>query len=140
MRVVHIVKKVRQIDGSGAVGVRPSAAELLFFWKSRLPPIDFSHFLSTINKFAKSPSSRVGIPRFGFLITHSVIKDQKSDLDMALRPSYENFTNKDLHVGWQPWGLNGHKSGPRASPRVRIWLQSSYHIPRGLAIPKGTQS
>ena len=36
---------------------------------------------SKINKFAKSPSSRVDIPRFGFLVTKSVIKDQKSALD-----------------------------------------------------------
>ena len=70
-------KKVSQIDESGAVGVRHSAAELLFFLKSRLPPIDFTHFLLKINKFAKSPSSRAGRPRFGFLVVNSVIKDQK---------------------------------------------------------------
>ena len=30
-----------------------------------------------INKFTKSPSSRDGIPRFGFLVANSIIKDQK---------------------------------------------------------------
>ena len=84
MRVVQIVKKVSQIDGSGVVGVRHSAADLLLFLKSRLSPIDFSHFLSNINKFAKSPSSRAGIPRFGFLVTNSVIKDHNSVLEMAI--------------------------------------------------------
>ena len=86
MRVVQIVKKVNQIDGSGDVGVRPSAAELLFVLKSRLPPIDFTHFISKINKFAKSPSSRAGIPRFRFLVTNSVIKDQNPTLEMAMWP------------------------------------------------------
>ena len=85
--MVHIAKKVSQIDESGAVGVRPSAAELLFFLKSRLPLIDFIHFISKINKFAKSPSSRAGIPRFGFLVTSSIIKDQKTALEIAIRAS-----------------------------------------------------
>ena len=86
----YFASKVNQIDEiganrkkksiksiSGAVGGRPSAAELLLFLKSRLPPIDFTHFLSKINKFAKSPSSRADRPRFGFLVVTSVIKDQK---------------------------------------------------------------
>ena len=76
-----------QIDGSGAVGVRPSAAELLLFLKSRLPPIDFNHFLSKINKLANSQSSRAGIPRFGFLVANSVIKDKQSALEMDIWPS-----------------------------------------------------
>ena len=37
-----------QIDGSGAVGVRHSAAELLLFLKSCLPPIDFTHFMVSL--------------------------------------------------------------------------------------------
>ena len=73
-------QKVSQIDKSGAVGVRHSAAELRLFLKSRLPPIDFNHFLLKNNKFAKSPSSRAGRPRFGFLVVNSIIKDQKSAL------------------------------------------------------------
>ena len=42
---------------------------------------------SKINKFTKSPSSRAGIPIVGFLVTNSVIKDKKSALEMAIRPS-----------------------------------------------------
>ena len=45
MGVVQIVKKVSRIDGNGAVGVRPSAAELLLFLKSWLPPTDLIHFM-----------------------------------------------------------------------------------------------
>ena len=35
---------------------------------------------------------------------------------------------------------NGHNSGPRASPRVRICPKLSQHIPRGSAMPKGGQN
>ena len=35
--------------------------------------------------------------------------------------------------------LNGHKSGPRASPMARIWHAPSYHIPKGFSMPRGTQ-
>ena len=31
------------------------------------------------NKFAKSPSSRAGIPRFGFLVTNSLIKESAQE-------------------------------------------------------------
>ena len=41
-------------------------------------------------QFAKSPSSRGGISRFGFLVTNSLIKDQKSALEMVIWPSSEN--------------------------------------------------
>ena len=29
---------------------------------------------------------------------------------------------------------NGHNSGPRASPRARIWHAPSYHIPRKIPV------
>ena len=45
MEVVQIIKKVSQLDGTGAVGVRPSAAELLLLLKSCLPPIDLIYFM-----------------------------------------------------------------------------------------------
>ena len=63
-----------------------------------------------------SESSRAGIPRVGFLETNSVIKDQKSVLEMA----------------------NGHKAGPRASTIPRIWHAPAYHILQGVSMPKGT--
>ena len=37
-----------------------------------------------MNKSAKSPSSKAGILRFGFLVTNSIIKDHKSGLEMAI--------------------------------------------------------
>ena len=39
------------------------------------------------SKFAKSSSSRAGIPIVRFLVTNSVIKEQKSVLEMAIRTS-----------------------------------------------------
>ena len=53
--MVQIVKKVSQIDGSGAVGVRPSAAELILFLKSCLPPIDLIHFMVPLRLNRKVP-------------------------------------------------------------------------------------
>ena len=34
-------------------------------------------------------------------MTNSIIKNQKSALEMAIRPSKENLINKDLHFGCQ---------------------------------------
>ena len=40
---------------------------------------------SKINKFAKSPSSRAGIPIVGFLMTNSIIEDQNSTTISTIR-------------------------------------------------------
>ena len=40
-----------------------------------------------INKFTKSSGSRGVIPRFGVLVTNSIITNQKSALEMTIRPS-----------------------------------------------------
>jgi hypothetical protein len=40
----------------------------------------------TSTNLQKSPSSRAGVPRFGFIVTNSVIKDPKSTLEMAIQP------------------------------------------------------
>ena len=57
--------------GEGAEGVR-----------RRVP-----HKYLKIYNFPKSPSSLGGIPRFRFLIHMAVIKNPKSALEMAVRPS-----------------------------------------------------
>ena len=36
--------------------------------------------------------------RFGFIPHMAVLKDEQSDLEMAIRPSYENVINKKIHV------------------------------------------
>ena len=41
-------------------------------------------FKTQTNKFAKRPSSRVGIPRFGFVVTNPVIKAHKTALEMPI--------------------------------------------------------
>ena len=45
------------------------------------------HKSSNINKFTKSPSSRGGIPIVRFLMHMTVIKNQKSALELGIRPS-----------------------------------------------------
>ena len=47
----------------------------------------YTHKTSKINKFTQSPSSRAGIPIVGFLVNMAVIKDIKSAMEMAIRPS-----------------------------------------------------
>ena len=36
--------------------------------------------------------------RIGFIPHMAVLKDEQSDLEMAIRPSYENVINKKIHV------------------------------------------
>ena len=87
-----------------------------------------------INKFTKSPSSRAGMPTFGFLVT--VIKQPwrwscgqvRKILSIRICTLGDNMGHK-----------NCRNSGPRASPGARIWHALSYHIPRGFAMPKGGQ-
>ena len=43
---------------------------------------------------------------------------------MAIRPSYENFINKDLHAGWQHGTKNADNSRPRASSRTPFWINT----------------
>ena len=83
----------------------PVEASLPFSRPFPLPfPFPFPKIYNIVNQkstnLQTSPSSRAGIPRFGFLVTDSIIKDQTSALETAIWPSWEHFINKDLHVGW----------------------------------------
>ena len=89
-----------------------------------------------MNKFAKSSSSRAGIPIVGFLVTNSVIKDPwRWPYGQVGKISSVRICRLGANMGHK----NGHNSAPKASPRVRIWHAPSYHIPRGFSMPKGEQ-
>ena len=53
------------------------------------------------------------------------------------RETHNNKLKKQKQYHLEP--KNDHNSGPWASPRARIWHAPSYHIPRRLSLPKGTQ-
>ena len=94
---------------------------------------------SKINKFAKSPSPRAAIPRFGFLVTNSIIKDQKSAVEMAIRPSQENFINKDLHVAtWDTKIVITRVPGHPPVPEFGMYLPTI--SPKVLPCPKGIKN
>ena len=50
----------------------------------------------------------------------AVIKNQKSDLEMARWPRIQNFSNKDLYFGANMGHKSDYFSGYRAFPKVRI--------------------
>ena len=71
----------------------------------------------------KSPSSKAGIPRFRFLVANSLIKDQKSTLEMAIWAFWENFINEDLHFCTQ----HGHPPWPEFGMHLPTISQRFFH-------------
>ena len=76
---------------------------------------------SNINKFTKKPSSRAGIPRFGFLKHLAVIEEQKISPGDGLGLEIAKiFINRNLHVGANMEHKSVHFSGYRAFPKMII--------------------
>ena len=71
---------------------------------------------------------------------HGSNKDQKSVLEMAWRPRYENCINKKIDCWWHGEEIgpkNGHTSTLRTFPKVIIWHNAIWCVSKGPVQPKG---
>ena len=78
-------------------------------------------------------------PLYTFIYLHIPPNTFKYLYIPSYTPIYPNiFNSSKMKINIRH--KNCHKSGLRASPRVRIWPVASYHVPRGLGTPKGAQN
>ena len=69
--------------------------------------------------------SQIGTHKFWFLTFMAVVNNQKSALEMAWCPSYENFININLHFRWhggENWTYLGPQAASQSENLSQCWL------------------